>query len=225
MRYTSSVHGMEYKKVREERKREREGNLIRVDTQELWNELHSSQRNIKKYKGVDLNLSSACCGSSCFSQKFHREPAGRRAALYVLLVWTWGDSIENECKCEDTVLHHGQDLCYQLTGARESTSSRNIFWIINWMSLFLNHLETHGEIEKKCLCQVKEETIVGGPVTWYLFYICQYQSIHQLVMGVPLESTCLHVNGTPFFFYAQGMCIRPAACNITESIFHSNYST
>lgn len=50
---------------------------------------------------------------------------------------------------------------------------------------FLSHLEIHGAIEastgpwplissaeRKLLGQVKEETIVRGPVTWYVFFIC-----------------------------------------------------
>lgn len=55
-RYALPIHEMEYKRKIREMKREREGNLIMLNTHELWNELHSSQKNIQKYKGVYLNL-------------------------------------------------------------------------------------------------------------------------------------------------------------------------
>lgn len=144
---------------------------------------------MKTYKGVNLNLLSACCHCSCCYQMLQREPTGKKAyrfSLHELGVMV----VRMDVNVKITVLHKGQGLYYQLNGSsnlelvhwkkpQQTFAEKN-----EWMWLSISHLEIDGAIEvstapwpyissgEKTLLWQEKETIVGGPVTWYLFCIC-----------------------------------------------------
>lgn len=67
-----------------------------------------------------------------------------------------------------------------------------------------------GSGEKNLLCQVREGWLFDTfPTSVNTFS-------HQLAMRIPFKSSGLHLDRTTFLVYAQEMCIRPAAFNITK---------
>lgn len=87
---------------------------------------------MKTYKGVNLNLLSACCHCSCCYQMLHREPMGKKAyrfSLHELGVMV----MRMDVNVKITVLHKGQGLYYQLNG------SSNLE-LVHWKKKLNKHL-------------------------------------------------------------------------------------